>query len=121
MGFVRVSVRLFSPARPERSYDVEALVDTGATLSVMPGMVLRELGVQVAGSRNFGAIDGRIITRDVGALSMSVAGEASLVPVPVIFGLSADNVVLGVTALEILGLEVDPVHQSLKASDFLLL
>jgi predicted aspartyl protease len=41
--------------------------------------------------------------------------------VPVIFGEAADQPVLGVTALEMMGLEVDPVRGELRPTEFLLL
>ena len=41
--------------------------------------------------------------------------------VPVIFGEADDAVVVGVTALEIFGLEVDPVRGVLKEAELLLL
>jgi predicted aspartyl protease len=41
--------------------------------------------------------------------------------VPVVAGQDGDIPVLGVTTLEILGLEVDPVSRKLKPTDYLLL
>ena len=41
--------------------------------------------------------------------------------VPVIFGETEDTIVIGVTALEIFGLEVDPVRGTLKEAELLLL
>jgi predicted aspartyl protease len=73
---------------------VRALVDTGATLTVIPGQLAGELGVKPHAQA-------RVETG---------AGEI----VPVLIPDMIDRVLIGVTTLEALGLEVDPVTGTLR-------
>ncbi len=57
--------------------------------------------------------------RNVGEVGVEVMGRRRTVTV--IFGESDDMVVLGVIALEALGLEVDPVKGTLKEAELLML
>lgn len=120
MGFIRVSVKVFAPGNG-REAEVEALVDTGAIFSMLPRRFLKSLGVPVEGRRTFRGVDGRPLERDVGSARIEVAGKPSLVPVPIIFGEEGDAVVLGVTALETLGLEVDLIRGELRPTELWLL
>ena len=119
MTAIRTRILLYSPGDGRRA-EVEALVDTGAIFSVLPRRFLESLGVPVEGRRTFRTIDGRPFERDLGAVRLEVIGKRSLVPVPVIFGEERDGVVLGVTALEMLGLEVDPTRGELRETEFLM-
>ena len=109
------------PANGQQPAEVEALVDTGAIYSLLPRTVLESLGITPAASGRFQTIEGRPIERDVGNVAVEVVGRRSLGTVPVIFGEPGDKVVLGVTALEMLGLEVDPVRRELRPTEFLML
>jgi predicted aspartyl protease len=55
----------------------------------------------------------------VGEVGMTLLGERRIIPA--IFGEEGDAVVIGVTALEIFGLEVDVVRGVLKEAELLLL
>jgi clan AA aspartic protease len=121
MGLVRVPVKLFAPSNGHEPVELDALVDTGAIYSLFPRDVLERLDVKPTGHGQFRTIDGNPIERDVGAVEMEVEGRRSLTLVPVIFGDSADRAVLGATALEIMGLEVDPARGELRPTDLLLL
>ncbi|KPV65110.1 MAG: hypothetical protein AOA65_0489 [Candidatus Bathyarchaeota archaeon BA1] len=68
--------------------------------------------------RRFKTADGRIIERDVGEVLMVLMGEERHVPVA--FGGEKDAMVLGATALEILGLKVDPNTKEPKPATLLL-
>ena len=95
-----------------------ALADTGATLAVMPGPLLDGLGVERRRRVSLVLADGRRAQRDVGEAAMAVDGDS--VPCRVVFGEAGDAVLLGLTALEQLGLAVDPVQRRLVPADFLL-
>lgn len=122
MGFVRVPVTLFSSStNGHEPTVVETLVDTGAIFCLYPRSLLERLGVQPSGKRAFRAIDGRPIEREVGVVEIEVEGTRPPGPVPVIFGEETDSPVLGVTALESMGLAVDPTSGTLQHTDLLLL
>jgi aspartyl protease family protein len=118
VGEVRVEITVANPRTGERSQSGVALADRGATLTVMPGRILDALGIQ--GGRRISLVlaDGRRQERDVGDATVSLNGDS--VPCRVVFGESGDAVLLGLTALEQLGLAVDPVQRRLVPADFLL-
>lgn len=90
--------------------EVTALVDTGATHSMLPASLLNRLGIMPMRQRTFTMADGRNETYDIGAAMISVGGE--VMPCPVIFGREG-RYLLGATTLENFDLAVDPVNQKL--------
>ncbi|MEM1523666.1 MAG: hypothetical protein QW407_05470 [Thermofilaceae archaeon] len=118
MGFVKVRVGVFNPYKPERVVEVDGIVDTGAIYTVVHRLILEELGIKPLGRKRFKAFGG-YVERDVGETGLLLAGERRVVPV--IFGEADDTVVVGLTALEIFGLEVDVVRGTLKEAELLLL
>jgi predicted aspartyl protease len=90
---------------------VEAVVDTGATFTEIQRSMAVRLGL-VAEFRSRSRVgDGGVAEREVGPLQRSLGGLTATVPV-VIDG-EGDIPVLGATALEILGLWVDPTGRTL--------
>ncbi|MBI2171905.1 MAG: retroviral-like aspartic protease family protein [Chloroflexi bacterium] len=93
------------------SEEIEALVDTGATYTFVPGSVLRRLGIRPTGQREFEVADGRIKRYDIAVALVRLHGE--VYPTLVVFGDEGTQPLLGVVTLETLGLGVDPVRQRL--------
>src|SRR3990167_1863416 len=118
MGEVRVDIVVVNPRTGARSEEITALADTGATLTVLPGEILRGLGIEKIRRVSLVLADGRKPDRDVGDAAIDVNGES--VPCRVVFGEPGDATLLGLTALEQLGLAVDPVQRRLIPTDFLL-
>ncbi len=99
--------------------EVDGIVDTGAIYTVIRRDILEGLGIKPSRRRRFKAFGG-YVERDVGDAGLILMGERRVVPV--IFGETEDTMVIGVTALEIFGLEVDPVRGgTLKEAELLLL
>ncbi len=98
--------------------EVQLLADTGSIYSWLRAETLKRLGVKPRGRRVFTTIEGKSIEREVGHALVEYDGEAA--PTVVVFGLSEDAEVLGLHALESLGLEVDPVSRTLRRSGSLL-
>ncbi len=117
MGFIHVDVDVLNPTDSDVSERVRVMVDTGATLSILPSSVLERLGIQRISRRRFQGFGG-VVTREVGAANMRYAGEVA--GVTVVFGAEDDPPILGVTALEVLGFEVDPVKGRLNRVDMLI-
>lgn len=117
MGFVHVDLGLSNPSDPARVAAVKAMVDTGATLSVFPAAVLEGLGIPRLGQRRLRGFGG-VITRATGGVNMSYGGVTAAVTV--IFGEEGDPTVMGVTALEVLGFNVNPVAEELTQVDTLI-
>jgi clan AA aspartic protease len=117
MGYVKVAVRNIH--KPKLEAEVDLLVDTGAIYTVLRRERLVGLGVEPRDKRRFKAADGRVIERDVGAVEVEIKGHGAYSIV--VFGEGSDVEVLGVTTLEELGLQVDPVTGELKPLELLLL
>ena len=118
MGFIHVEVNVSNPADPDVSESVRVLVDTGATLSILPADMLERLGVRRRRRRRFQGFGG-VVTRDTGTINMSYENVEE--GVTVVFGAEADPPIMGVTALETLGFEVDPVNGRLNRVDMLVM
>ena len=112
MGVVQVTATVRNPAQPERSWDGLFLVDTGSTDCVVPGSALRSIGLAPRGRRTYELADGREETVDVTTAEVEFMGE--VVGATVGFGADGVEPILGLTALESVGIEVDPVSQRLK-------
>ena len=112
MGTFRVHARVFSLAYPGLRRDLEMLVDTGATQSIVPRTLLEALSVPVERRQTFRLANGEEIRRDVGWVGIRFGDrEAHTLAV---FGETADATVLGALTLEELGLEADPRERILK-------
>ena len=110
---VRVTLR-----GPNGRADVDALVDTGATYPVVPGAMLRSIGVRPSGRRGFRMADDSRVEFDVGPVFLQYEGEE--VPMLVVFGDDEAGPLLGATALENLSLAVDMRNELLTPVDALL-
>jgi len=121
MGAVYVTVKLLGPPerKPSKPEKVEALVDTGATLSIFPAVLLRRLGVKLLHRVRSRLADGRVVHRGVGEVRLKLNGE--IVTTRVLFGQAKDATVVGLVALESLGLAVDPTKRRLVHSEFLMM
>ncbi len=112
----------FATVRPNRSsrkrQKVEFLADSGAVYSLVPGAVLRRLGLRPYRLESFALADGTKIKRRVGDAYFEINGHQG--PAPVIFGEKGNEPLLGVTALESLGLVLDPFKRELRPMRLLL-
>ena len=112
MGVFRVRAQIVSLTDPALSLELDMLVDTGATQSIIPRAVLEALRVPIVRRQTFRLANGEEIHRDVGWVGVRFNDrEAHTLAV---FGEAADATVLGALTLEELGLEVDPRERVLK-------
>jgi predicted aspartyl protease len=116
MGEIRVKVRLVNawddelmrsgdlPRTEVRSYEADAMVDTGAVRSVIPVHVLQAVGAKVRGERVAEYADGR---KDVvgisGPVIFEILGRDTLEEALIL----GDEVLIGQTVLEKLDLLAD--------------
>ena len=112
MGITQVTVAVRNPAKPDRAWEGLFLVDTGAVDCLVPSSQLRALEIAPQGKRIYQLADGSETTFDVGVAQIEFMGE--VVGATVIFGADDAEPILGVTALESVGIEVDPRSQQLK-------
>ena len=118
MGSVHVTIWVGNPAKPSEAVSCEVLADTGATLTILPGSLLEQLGLRPEKTLEFVLADGRELRRPVGEARVAVNGDA--VTARVVFGEPGDAALLGLAVLEELGLAVDPVNRRLVPAKFLL-
>ena len=116
MGHVWVRVRIGDVDR-RRVVEVDALVDTGATLTVVPRSLARELGLEITGRTAVETGAGRL-ELDRSRVWIEIMGRSEIVPVLV--SDTIDKVLIGVTTLEVLGLQVDPIAGKLRERTILL-
>ena len=112
MGATHVTVAISNPADPRRRWEGLFLVDTGAIDCLAPANQLRAIGLEPRGKRTYELADGSEIVLDIGVATVEFMGE--VVGATVIFGQDNAEPILGVTALESVGIEVDPQSQRLK-------
>lgn len=112
MGATHVTCTIRNIAEPDRTWDALFLVDTGATDCMVPGNALRSIGLKPIGQRIYELADGTEVKYDIVATQVEFMGE--FVGATVIFGPDDCEPILGVTALESVGIEVDPRNQTLK-------
>ena len=112
MGATHVTVTIRNPAEPDRAWEGLFLVDTGATDCLVPRSCLEAIGLRPKGARVYELADGREIKMNITTADIEFMGE--IVGGTILFGAENAEPLLGVTALESVGIEVDPSNQRLK-------
>ncbi len=112
MGVTRVTAAIRNPAEPDRVWEGLFLVDTGATDCLVPREHLESIGLAPKGQRIYGLADGSEIRMDITVGQIEFMGE--FVGGTIVFGEANAEPLLGVTALESVGIEVDPHNQTLR-------
>jgi clan AA aspartic protease len=112
MGATHVTVTVRNPAEPSKTWEGLFLVDTGAIDCLVPGNRLREIGILPKAQRTYELANGSEIKMDIATADIEFMGD--LVGTTIIFGGDDTEPLLGVTALESVGIEVDPRNQRLK-------
>ncbi len=110
MGATHVTALIRNPAEPDRCWEGLFLVDTGATDSLVPKPHLEAIGLEPRGRRVYELADGSEIAMDITVGEIEFMGET--VGGTILFGADDAEPLLGVTALESVG--IDPLSQRLK-------
>ncbi|MGB8580816.1 MAG: hypothetical protein WCD47_08340 [Candidatus Sulfotelmatobacter sp.] len=111
MGSFSAKLRVWNPISPEKTEEIEAMVDTGAAFSWIHRERIERLGAQVLRRMGFRAIDGSIIERDTAAVWVGSNGFTG--PDTVVIAERNDMEFIGVHTIEGLGLAADPVRKRL--------
>ena len=112
MGAIHVDVTIRNLTERDRCRNGRFLVDTGATDSLVPARWLRDIGLEPEETRSYELADGREL--EIGVASARFEFMGSFAVGIVLFGDDDAEPLLGVTALESVGVEVDPREQKLK-------
>jgi clan AA aspartic protease len=114
MGLFKAKVKVSNSKKPELFFEEEFWVDTGAIYSLAPEDYLERIGVEPSATRHLMLADGRQETRLLGFCDFQIEGQQGTIPCPVVFGPKGSLFLLGATALENFGVEVDPIQKKLK-------
>ena len=112
MGAVHVTVGIRIPAEPDKIWEEIFLVDTYATDCLVPRQHLESIGLAPQGHRVYELADGSEVRSGIAVAQVEFMGE--FVGATVVFGDPEAEPLLGVTALESVGIVVDPRNQTLK-------
>jgi clan AA aspartic protease len=112
MGLTFLTVRVGNPANGHRVEEVNCLVDSGAIYSLIPGRVLRRLGIKPHSTREFVLANGEVIRRRLATATFEYQGKRG--DSMVVVGETGDDPLLGATTLEGFGLVLDPFRRELR-------
>ena len=110
MTTFRYTIQIGDATR-SRFETVDAWVDTGASYTMVPSTMLETLGHTPTYRRPFRLASGSVVELGVCQVPLRI-GEDTVI-VSCVFGDNGSEPLLGATALEELGLGVDPVNHAL--------
>lgn len=118
MGITLVRAKVKNPKNPQREFEEEFMVDSGAIYSIVPTPYLKKLGIKPHRKQEFTLADGTKVEREIGDAIFELEGRRAASPI--IFGKRGDSFLLGAFTLEALGLMLDPFKRKLKPMKLLL-
>jgi predicted aspartyl protease len=105
-------MQVANPARPDKTEELEFLIDSGAIYSVVPTPILRRLKIRPLATEDFSLANGSHIQRRKGVAVFKYGDKVG--GADVIFGEPGDAQLVGALTLEALGLVLDPLKRELK-------
>ncbi|MEM2897126.1 MAG: retroviral-like aspartic protease family protein [Candidatus Bathyarchaeia archaeon] len=119
MGYVRVRGVIVNTLDRNLAHELEFIVDTSAIYTVIPQSIAEKLKLKETDRRRFKTASGEIVEYPVSEAYITIEekGVTSLVAI-------ADEktpILLGVTTLELLDLQVDPVTGKLTPLELMIL
>ncbi len=111
MGITSVPATVLNPGDSAKKWEGEFIVDTGAIDCLVPKQHLEAIGLLEKGRREYVLADGKSLVMPFTTGDIEFMGEK--VGVTIIMGEEEAHPLLGVTALESAGIEVDPRDQRL--------
>ena len=112
MGLTHVTAQLTNLGKTKDSFEAEFLVDTGAIDCMAPSSALKSAGISIEGNDSYELADGTLVEYPYGFARVSFMGSETVVQV--IFGPDDCESLLGVVALENVGIGIDPLSKTLK-------
>ena len=112
MGLTNVTVTVTNLTKSKAGYESLFLVDTGAIHCLAPANELEKAGIEVEGKEVYELANGEPFECNYGFARVSFMGSETVTQI--IFGPEDVEPILGVLALESVGIVVDPKTRSLK-------
>ncbi len=114
MGMFKIPVKISNPADTDKYFEEHFWIDTGALYSFIPEDRLQTIGLEPISNRNIIFADGRQEKRPIGEVLFTIAELKETMTCPIIFAPAGSLYLLGATALENFGVDVDPTTRQLK-------
>ncbi len=108
MGLTSIAAKV---GKGKKAMEVDFLVDSGATYTLLPEKVWLRLGLKPIEDMKFTLADGTVITRSISEVRFEYGGRARTIQV--ILGEGNDEALLGALTLESLGLILNPFTREL--------
>lgn len=112
MGLTKVTTKISNFSIPAKSCENIFLVDTGAIDSMAPNDELEKIEVSKEGTMLYELANGTIKEYEYGLVRIEFLGE--ITAGRIIFGEPGTEPLLGVIALESVGIILDPANKTLK-------
>lgn len=112
MGLTKITVTVSNLAKSKPGYEETFLVDTGAIDCMAPASELAKAGIQREGKDVYELANGEPVEYEYGFARIAFLGSETVAQI--IFGPEGAEPILGVVALENVGIAVDPVSRELK-------
>jgi predicted aspartyl protease len=112
MGLIHMTVALSDLAQTGTPYEADFLVDTGAVDCRAPADRLAAAGILAEGKAVYELANGQPVEYEYGFARVAFLGTETVAQV--IFGPAGAEPILGVVALENVGITVDPATRMLK-------
>jgi aspartyl protease family protein len=119
MGYVRVRGDIANPFDRDSKQELEFIVDTSAIYTVIPRNTAQKLRLKEVDKRRFKTASGEVVEYPVSEAYITIQGKG----VTSVIALATEKtpILLGVTTLELLGLQVDPVTGRLIPLELMIL
>ena len=111
VGLTYVPATVINPAEPDRTLEGRFLVDTGSMSCVVPESALLSIGIVPRAATDIFLFDGSSQRRFVADAQFELLDDSA--SSRVIFGEDGEELIIGLTLLESLGLIVDPFAEEL--------
>ena len=112
MGITHVTATVRNLTKQGQPYEAEFHVDTGAVDCLAPRDALLAAGVSPEGKAVYELANGQPVEYEYGFARISFMGDETVAPI--IFGPNEAEPIIGVVALESMGVTVDPVTRTLR-------
>lgn len=112
MGLTKVTVKVSNLTKSKKGYEASFLVDTGAVDCLAPASRLIKAGIKTEGKEVYELANGQPVEYEYGFARIAFMGAETVTQI--IFGPEGAEPILGVVALENVGIAVDPLSKELK-------
>ena len=118
MGMIKVVLKIKNPKDERRFIEEEFLVDSGASFTVVPGDLVKKIGIKSYREQKFTLADGTVIKRKIGEAIFEMNGHRA--PGPIVIGNKNDSLLLGAFTLEAMGLVLNPFERKIYKAKLML-